>query len=469
MAQAIFSVGLSLPGNVAEHVAFRSDRSLFDADIVLFRPDISGYSSYESYSGEPLVSESESVALMRDMAHWKAELLSVVNAGKIVFVFLPKPRSVYYHTGTRSHSGTGRSRVTTRHVAPTSSYDCLPVTLSGLTPRSGTEISPMGDLGPIAAYWSEFGATSAYEVYFDATGLTALLGTKNREKAVGGLVRSKAGGALVLLPPVKWDEEALTFSRGASTYWRKEGVTLGKRLVSSLVEISKVLRQRGRRSPAPAWTSNPDYLLPTENTILTQISDIDQRVGKLADKRKKLESELADARELYGLLYETGAPLEHAIRLALTLLGFKAEPFREGESEFDVVFSSDEGRFLGEAEGKDSKAINIDKMSQLERNLQEDFAREEVTEFAKGALFGNASRLTPPAERTVYFTDKCISAAKRLRVALVRTPDLFPIARYLSATADPPFAAACRRAIFETEGEVVQFPALPAASGEGLP
>src|SRR5207245_1319034 len=108
-----------------------------------------------------------------------------------------------------------------------------------------------------------------------------------------------------------------------------------------------------------------------------------------------------------------------------------AVPFAESDSEFDVIFESPEGRCLGEVEGKDTKAINIDKFSQLERNLQEDFAREGVTEYAKGVLFGNAERLKPPAERGHAFTGKCITAAKRVHAALVRTADLFDPVRYL--------------------------------------
>jgi hypothetical protein len=145
----------------------------------------------------------------------------------------------------------------------------------------------------------------------------------------------------------------------------------------------------------------------------------------------------------------------------LRLMGFSAESFQDTESEFDVVFVSAEGRFLGEVEGKDSKAINIDKHSQLERNINEDFEREEVTEHAHGVLFGNAYRLTPLIERGDFFTDKCISAAKRMGTALVRTPDLFEVGRYLRSSQDEEFAARCRNSILNTKGGIVCFPTVP--------
>ena len=165
---------------------------------------------------------------------------------------------------------------------------------------------------------------------------------------------------------------------------------------------------------------------------------------------------------LRRLLYEQGKPLEAAILETMKLLQFDAQTFADGDSEFDVVFTSPEGRCLGEAEGKDSRAINIEKFSQLERNLQEDFARDEVTEYAKGVLFGNAFRLVPLPERGDFFTEKCLSAAERVGAALVRTPDLFGPARYLKECPfDSAFATACRKAIIETKGRIVVFPPPP--------
>ena len=144
-------------------------------------------------------------------------------------------------------------------------------------------------------------------------------------------------------------------------------------------------------------------------------------------------------------------------------MGFKAEPFQNAESEFDVVFVSAEGRFLGEAEGKDNKPINIDKLSQLERNIHEDFEREGVTEHAHGVLFGNAFRLLPLKERGEFFTAKCASGAKRSGTALIRTPDLFEVARYLKSKPDDDFATLCRKAIMDAKGQTVTFPAIQKA------
>lgn len=76
-------------------------------------------------------------------------------------------------------------------------------------------------------------------------------------------------------------------------------------------------------------------------------------------------------------------------------------------------------------------------------------------------LFGNAFRLEPPAERADEFTRKCVTAARRLSVALIRTPDLFHPARYLRTNKDSAYAKACRKAIYDADGTVVEFPCTP--------
>ena len=187
------------------------------------------------------------------------------------------------------------------------------------------------------------------------------------------------------------------------------------------------------------------------------------KVEILQAEKHKLEDELKEVGEFRRLLYEQGNQLEEAILDALKLFGFDAEPYQDADSEFDSVFKGPEGRFLGEAEGKEKRPIHINKLRQLRLNLDEDFARDEVEEYAKGVLFGNPHRLQPLNKRPGDFTAKCYTSAKHSKIALVRTADMFEPARYLSENDDPEYARQCREAIHQCEGEVVVFPKPPSA------
>jgi hypothetical protein len=87
----VYSVGLDIPGNAAEYVPFGSDRSLFDADVVIFRPTFESYNSGETYLGRPVISEGDSSQMLQDCDHWRSELAAAVDGGKVVFVMLYKP------------------------------------------------------------------------------------------------------------------------------------------------------------------------------------------------------------------------------------------------------------------------------------------------------------------------------------------------------------------------------------------
>lgn len=170
-----------------------------------------------------------------------------------------------------------------------------------------------------------------------------------------------------------------------------------------------------------------------------------------------MEAQLDAAGELRNLLFENGIALERAVRSALEFLGFRVSTVDNGNSEFDAVFESAEGRFIGEVEGRE-KAINVAKISQLRRNVDEDFARDEVNEPAVGVLFGNGFRVEEPSNRTECFTAKVISAAPALSIVLVNTVDLFEAVQSFRRTGNEEFALQCRRAIADSVGAIVSFP-----------
>jgi len=460
----IISIGFSVPGDDVEDIPFKSDQSLLDADIILFQPTIGEPGYAEHFQGKRSLDENQSFQLKERLSHWKAELNAAIDAGKLVIVFLASPEGVFVRTGEKQYSGTGRNRQVTNIVTEASSYGSMPFQLE-VHPRRGSSIVRGERIGVFAQYWDAFGEYSPYEVTVESNVSRVLLMTKAGEKTVGATLSFKKG-AVHLLPPLLLEEGASRSAKqSGKRVGRSETVAFSKRLVATLVALDDAIRVGSKQTPAPHWAQSAEHQLEKERQLEVNSTDITARIRALQIELEEVSQKRQDAGNLRRLLYGQGPELEKAIIEALSYLGFKAEAFKDHESEFDAVFVSPDGmRFLGEAEGKDSSAVNVDKFSQLERNIQEDYAKEGTTEFARGVLFGNAYRFTPPNQRQESFTPKCLSSAKRSGVALIRTPDLFAVARYLSGADDPAFAAQCREAITAGAGSIVVFPTVPAST-----
>ena len=482
MTKKIICVGFRVPGSLSKSVSHKSQASILDADIVVFDPDISEYiGPYDrTYQGKPSLDENTSFMLKDNTSRWRNELLAAVSAGKTVFVFMTTAQLVVVDTGQRQYSGTGKNRFTTLIVSPFDPYSAIPSSSLGTLVRArGERMKPVGDLGMLAGYWHDFGPYSKYEVYLDGFKGKPRIVTQVGDMTVAAILRPpNSRGALILLPPPDLDKasadqlEILVKSQqprkqtpvatGPKDHLEKARSIVGARFLSALTEIDKAIHAEAELTPPPAWTLQHDFVLQEESAINGELAEKEAQISTLRQQREDLLGKLNGAVVLKNLVFEKGKPLERAIVLALNALGFKAAPYKATDSEFDVVFVAPDGkRLLGEAEGKDDKAINIDKLDQLDRNVREDFQRPEITEYAKGVLFGNAYRFTLPIDRAAFFTEKCLLGAKRSGVALVRTTDLFHIARYLGEHDDTQFALACRKAILETTGEVVAFPTIP--------
>lgn len=467
MGRKIVSVGMLLAADDVDHVEFLSKASLLDWDIVLFRPDITDLINYDyergDFQGKHCLGDRASFALKEACAHWRREIIDAVKHGKTVIVHLCKPEEIFVQTGKKEHSGTGRSRKTTKIVEQFSSYMALPIAEKWHISQ-GREIIVRPDyreiLGP---YWERYSSSSTYQVIFVDADKKACLTTKHGSKAVG--LHIGGIGNILLLPDMDFeaeeffdsevdqdDDDLQPFTEAARQF--------AFRYVTEIVALDRAVRKGAERTTEPAWATMPGYLLTIERRLQEELLRAEEAVERAQKQKDELITALSEAGQLRGLLFESGKQLEAVILKALHVLGFEAESFQDDENEFDAVFSSVEGRLLGEAEGKDNKAINITKLRQLTMNIDEDFGRDEVEVRAKGVLFGNAYRLTPPAERDAPFTDKCITSATAQSIALVHTPDLFDVARHVLENVDTDFAKQCRMALVDGVG-IVNFPTVP--------
>lgn len=463
MAKKILIVGFELASDEVTHEDFDSKVSLLDWDIVLFRPQITDFiSDTKQYQGKPSLDGNQSSQLKEACEHWHREVHQAIEAGKTVIVYLPPVEEVYIDTGERQYSGTGRNRATTHLVTIYNNYKCIPAALEPTTSHgTAVKLAPKGT-EILAGYWADFGALSEYKVLLNSKmGFTCLL-TKNGDKPVGLLLPSKnSTGSLLCLPDINFYHSTFIEEDESEFSWTEEAKQFAARLVSSIAKMDDVLRSQSNITPVPFWATNDSFFLPAESKLHSRLLEVEIQLNQLQRSKESLTVDLNLAGQLRSLLYEKGKPLEKSIIDALRLLGFEAEPFNDGTSEFDVVFQSKEGRLIGEAEGKDLKAINVDKLRQLTMNIHEDLQREEITTPAKGVLFGNGFRLIPLTERGVQFTEKCIVAARSSGIALIATQELFTAAQYLSGEKDEAFAGACRKALLCGVG-LTSFPAVPA-------
>ena len=469
--KTVFTVACEIPGGLGQYVEFGSRASLLDADFVLFEPDLGEHESLQSYRGKPRLNDILSFQFQEDIEHWRRELKDVLMAGRTVFMLMKGREEVYVSTGEKQYSGTGRNRQTTNLVRPLSNYEVFPFSAS-IVESHGTSmvLCPGGRV--LVEYWQQFSEDSSYRVHIaESESARPLVVTRHGQRVVGAIFRAKAGGALVALPwiyfyrdeflaPANDDKGSSGEASGeGGSEWTREAAEWGRRYLGALESLDAVIRQQRETTPVPAWARADGFRTKQEVALSAELLRIQSKVADLEKSREKSEDQLEDAGTLKKLLFAQGEELEAAILEAMRLMGFVANKYRDSDSEFDVVLECSEGRCIGEAEGRDNRAIGIDKMRQLEVNILEDLSRDEVSGPAKGVLFGNAYRLKAPSERPgTHFTAKCMSAAKRNGTAMVRTCSLFEVARALADEPSAELAASCRKAILETAGAEVEFP-----------
>ena len=459
----ILTIGFSLYGEDTEYCEFGSETSLLDWDIILIQPDISDYlfRGGDYFQGKKSLSDYDSFTLKSKTEHWKREIKTAMDHGKLVVVFLDKLQEVFIATGEKQYSGTGKNRQTTRIVASYTNYDMLPIKLK-ITNSKGKEIK----LAPkksevVSTYWTSLGDNSSYQVLVEGA-VVPCLQTKHGDKTVGFILNaSNSNGALIGLPNINFSDDS--FFDEEQEEWSLIGQQFSHNFIKQIVSLEKAVKQEGDLTVEPDWVKVDQFRLKSEEVENNKLLILEEKLRKISTEKEEILEKINQLSKLRNLLFEKGKPLEFAILDALKILGFSVSQYEDADSEFDAVFESEEGRLIGEVEGKDNQAVNIDKLRQLALNIHEDLQREEVLVPAKSVLFGNAYRLVPLIERQNPFTEKCISAASVSSTALIFTPDLFVVARYLHDNKNARFSKQCRKAILNAIGRV-NFPEIPSSS-----
>ncbi len=432
-------------GQVSSYLS--SDRkSLMDGDVILFSPQFFNYTFQQTFEGKPLLTEDQSRVFRDEIKHWESEFQQAMSEQKTIFVFCEKPPEFYYYK-------TASSRYGNQYEYFNPFLNFLPLGKPRIV--SGKEIKKYSNTkATLKSLWDDFEKYFYYEIAFshfrgDVYFVPKNFDPKRRSEVFGGIIKTPSGGFLVILPAINFRHSDLV----EYTY-NEKAYQLSNRLIQHIIQIDQTLKSSCALTPPPDWSSHDKFKIDGVSQIKQNIGKIDIKIEKLGQDKADLEKDLEKAKMPYRLLFETGKPLEEAVINCLELMGFKAQNYRDAESEFDVTFKSKEGTGLGEVEGK-NKDVNRKKISQLITNLVEYNGKDNTEDIAKGVLFGNAYRLDQPSKRSNQFTEKCIQTANQHSIALVCTSDLFYISQHLQEhPSDKIFATKCREAILSSNGIV---------------
>jgi len=463
MKKEILTIGYEIPGFSELWKEFTLKTSFMDADIVVISPEFASlsYVNWINFTtgGGGCYNISASKSFNLKLERLSREVNDSLKAGKSIFILLADKKEYELAAGSTSPRK-GEHNFTT--ITKTN-YDFLPINIGDITSASGKHISFSGN--PIFSEFHKlFKSDMEYQCYIENSKTAQVLYTgKDKTKILGAIFQVEKGN-LIMLPYI--DHEVKAFQeyneKKDETYWNDEAVEFGVNFTNCLIKIDQQLNQKSEKTPIPAWVLEQKYTLKKATLKQKLILNNEQKIEQLKSKIEILNAELEEENIFRDLLFETGKLLENAVTKALRVLGYKAENYDDGVLELDqIIISPEKHRFIGECEGKDNKDINITKFRQLLESLNADFARDEVEEKAYGILFGNPQRLEVPNKRKLDFTKKCKIGAEREKIALIKTPDLFEVVKYLAENKNSNFKKECRNAIYNGLGKVVKFPSIP--------
>lgn len=465
MNKEILTFGYIIPSFEDKCISPYGRPSLMDADILLIDPEVlqpnGDWVKFTSSDGGCYNVET-SKKYLEKVSHIRKEITDHFRAGKTVFVFLSQEKVHSLATSISSPRKGEKSYSTMHH----SNYSFLPSSIGTLTSAHGKNVTFTGN--PIfASFYNQFKADLSFEIYLENIGEGEAIFTGRDKSKILGAVYKIEDGHLITLPVLKYLESDFTEIKIAEDgieyeFWNEEGKIFGQNLVKYLLEIDNKLTSDSKKTPTPVWATKKQFTIKNEKLLLGRMAKNEKKIAEIKEENDEIKIQLEKEVQLKDLLFEKGKPLETAVIKALKILGYAAESYDDGDLEIDQVITSPEGiRYIGESEGKDNKDINVTKYRQLLHALAQDFARDEVEEKAFGILFGNAERFKDPEERKLDFTQKCKTDARREKIALIKTVDLFAASKYLSEKTDEAYKKACRDAIHKYLGEIVVFPTVP--------
>jgi hypothetical protein len=222
-----------------------------------------------------------------------------------------------------------------------------------------------------------------------------------------------------------------------------------KKLAGVLLDCISATMGTFEETTPPSWVSDYKVFLPNLPELEVETEKLHKKISELQELLSTSEQQKAEQQKYLKLLYEQGRfQLEPVVRDAFSLFGFNV---KDAEPS-DGLLESDEGVALLEIEGKDDKAINIDKYSKLLNYVINDEAQTRAPR-KKGILIGNGFRLSDLKDREQQFTKEVIGAAKNTGFCLLTTQILFDlVCKVLADPDNDDLKEEIRKQILSTDG-----------------
>jgi hypothetical protein len=411
----IISVGQYIEHKNVTNELFRSPVSFLDFDLLIWNPSRL-FTEYDTDSYTPKhqgcrnISDDDSPKILDDISRRKGEIAEMINLGRIVIVVLPPPEKCYYATGFKEFSGSGKNRVTTRHVGELNLLSSIPVKDISTVVAEGKNIELKGS-EPFKTYWSKMKDYHYYEAYSTSKVGQPFVFIKGTEKLVGTWISTKRG--VFLFMPAFYGRESFKTN--------KDYQTVCDIFVKAVLDLSKELKKSTGDFALPEWTKR--FLLPGEDEERSLLSQQEADLQKLLGQISSLKEKIANIQKYKLLLSGSGRALEVQVSDVLKAIGFAIEKVEAGRD--DLIISYHDKVAVVEIKGV-SKSAAEKHAAQLEKWVSEYLSDKGIK--PKGILIVNAYCETCLDERSEpAFPDQMISYSVNRDHCLLTTAQLLGI------------------------------------------
>ncbi len=417
----IISVGQYIEHKNVANELFRSPLSFLDFDLLIWNPSHL-FSEYDTdyftpkHQGCRNISDDDSPKLLDDISRRKGEIAEMINLGRIVIVTLPPPEKCYYATGSKEFSGTGKNRVTTRHINELNLLSSIPIKELATVIAEGQNIEFKGS-EPFKTYWSKMKEYHYYVAYSSKNIGKPFVFIKGTQKLVGTWMSTQKG-VFLFMPPFYAREYFKT---------NKDYQTVCNIFIKSITDLTKELQKTTGDFSLPEWSKR--FLLPSENEQRSLLLQKEADLQKLLSNISSLKEKLANTAKYKLLISGSGRALEVQVEAVLKELGFASSKVEAGRD--DLIITYKDKLAVVEIKGV-SKSAAEKHAAQLEKWVSEYLTDKGIR--PNGLLIVNAYCDTPLDDRSEpAFPSQMITYSVNREHCLLTTIQLLGIYYYVNA------------------------------------